>query len=46
MCSKFWSGNLKGRDHLDDGNMGGRITLEWILGKWGGNMGNDASGSR
>jgi len=30
---KFWSKNLMGRDRA-----GGRIILEWILGKWGGKL--------
>jgi hypothetical protein len=29
---KFWSENLKGRDHSEDAGVNGRI-LEWILGK-------------
>jgi hypothetical protein len=35
---KFWLENLKGRDHSEDAGVGGRITLEWILGKWGGKV--------
>jgi hypothetical protein len=35
MCTKFKSGNLKGRDHLEDLGIDGRIILEWILWKWG-----------
>jgi len=31
--TKFWFGNLKGRDHLVDLDIDGRIILEWILGK-------------
>jgi hypothetical protein len=30
---KFWSGNPKGRDHLVDVGVDGRIILEWILKK-------------
>jgi len=30
---KFWSENLKGRDHLEDLSTDGKIILEWILGK-------------
>jgi hypothetical protein len=28
----IWLGNLKGRDHLEDLGIGGRIIFEWILG--------------
>jgi hypothetical protein len=35
--SKFWSENLKGRDHSEDLGIDGEI-LEWILWKWGVNM--------
>jgi len=31
MHMKFWSENLKGRDHLEDLGIGERIILEWIL---------------
>jgi hypothetical protein len=30
---RFWSDNLKGRDHLEDLGVDGRIILEWILEK-------------
>jgi len=33
--SKFCSENLKGRDHLEDKGVDGRIILGWILSKWG-----------
>jgi len=36
--TKFWSGNLKGRDHLEGLGVGGRIILYWILGKYGGKI--------
>jgi hypothetical protein len=29
----FWLGNLKGKDHLEDLGVDGRILLKWILGK-------------
>jgi hypothetical protein len=35
MNTKFWSENLKGRDHSEDLGVGGRIILEWILWKQG-----------
>jgi hypothetical protein len=38
--------NLKGRDHSEDLDVDGKVTLEWILEKWGGVgvCGLDASG--
>jgi hypothetical protein len=33
MHTIFWFENLKGRDHLEDLGMDGKIILEWILGK-------------
>jgi hypothetical protein len=38
MHTKFWSENLKERDHLEDLGMDRRIILEWILDKQDGNM--------
>jgi hypothetical protein len=35
MHKKFWSENLKGRDHSDDLGVDGRIMLECILGEVG-----------
>jgi hypothetical protein len=34
----FWLENLKGRDHLEDLSIDGRIILERILGKYDGNI--------
>jgi hypothetical protein len=34
----FWWGNLKGRGHLVDPGVDGRIILKWILRKWNGGM--------
>jgi hypothetical protein len=31
MYMKFWSENLKGRDHSEDVGVDGRIILEWII---------------
>jgi hypothetical protein len=33
MHAKFWSENLKGRDHSEDLGVNGKIIVEWILGK-------------
>jgi hypothetical protein len=33
MHTKFWSSNLKGRDHSEDEGIDGRIILEWFLKK-------------
>jgi hypothetical protein len=35
MHAKFWSEDLKGRDHSEDVGSGKRIILKWVLGKWG-----------
>jgi hypothetical protein len=40
---KFWSENMKGRDHSEDLGVYGRIILQWILGKQGGRCGLDSS---
>jgi len=31
MHTKFWSENLKERDHVEDIGVDGRIILEWVL---------------
>jgi hypothetical protein len=31
MHTKFWSGNLKGKDHSEDLGVGGKVILDWIL---------------
>jgi hypothetical protein len=33
---KIWSENLKGRDHSEELDVGGRLILEWFLEKQGG----------
>jgi hypothetical protein len=30
MHTKFWLGNVKGRDYMEDLGVDGRIILEWI----------------
>jgi hypothetical protein len=32
----LWWGNLRERDHLEDLDIDGRITLKWIFKKWEG----------
>jgi hypothetical protein len=32
MCTVFWLEGFKGRDRLEDLDMGGRLVLQWILG--------------
>jgi hypothetical protein len=32
----FWSENLKGRDYLEEQGIDGRMILEWVLEKEGG----------
>jgi hypothetical protein len=32
MYTKFWSGNLKGRDHLEDLGVDANVIVEWVLG--------------
>jgi hypothetical protein len=41
----FWVENVKGRDHLEDLSMDGKIILEWILGKWAGRVWTGCIGS-
>jgi hypothetical protein len=38
MHAEVSSENLKGRDHLEDLNVDGKIVLEWILWKLGGKV--------
>jgi hypothetical protein len=38
MHTRFWSGNLKGRDDSEELRLDGLIILEWILKKYIGNV--------
>jgi hypothetical protein len=38
VCTGFWWGNLRGKDHLRDPGVDGRLILGWIFRKWGGGM--------
>jgi hypothetical protein len=38
MYKKFWFPNLKERDQSEDLDIGGRIILEWTLGKYSRNV--------
>jgi len=32
--TRFWLGNLREEDHLEDPSVDGRIILRWIYKKW------------
>ena len=34
VCIGFWWGKVRGRDHLEDPELCGRIILRWIFTKW------------
>jgi len=34
LCTEFWWGNLRERDHWEDPFADGRIILIWIFRKW------------
>jgi hypothetical protein len=36
VCTGFWWGNLRERNHRGDPDIDGRIILRWIFGKWEG----------
>ena len=40
MCTGFWLGNLKERDHWGDPDVDGRIILRWNLQEVGGGSGD------
>ena len=39
MCTGFWLGNPKERDHWGDPDVDGRIILKWIFINWEGVVG-------
>jgi len=45
LCTGFWCGNLRERDHWGDPDVDGRIILRWIFRKWEGFWGLDGVGS-
>jgi hypothetical protein len=45
MRTIFWLVNLKGRNHLEDLSVDGKIILEWIVGNRVERCGLDARGS-
>ena len=40
VCTGFWLGNLRERDHWADPDVDGRIILRWIFRKWEGVCGD------
>jgi len=38
LCTGFWWGNLRERDHLEDPGVGARILLKLIYKKWDGGV--------
>ena len=36
VCTRFWWGNLRERDHWGDQDVDGRIILRWIFRTWEG----------
>jgi hypothetical protein len=45
VCTGFWWGNLRERDHWGDPDVDRRIILRWILRTWEGVWGLDGVGS-
>ena len=39
VCTGFWLGNMRERDHWADPDVDGRIILRWIFRKWEGVVG-------
>jgi hypothetical protein len=46
VCTGFWWGSLRERNHWGDPDVDGRIILRWVLRKWEGFVGNEWSGLR
>ena len=46
MCTGFWWGNVRERDHWGDPDVDGRIILRWISRKWEGVVGTGWSSLR
>jgi hypothetical protein len=46
VCTGFWWGSLRERDHWGDPDVDGRIILRWIFRKWEGVVGTGWSGLR
>jgi hypothetical protein len=46
VCTGFWWGNLRERDHWGDPDIDGRIKLRGIFRKWEGVLGTGWSGLR
>ena len=40
VCTGFWWGNLRERDHCGNPEVDGRIILRWIFRKWDGGCGD------
>ena len=45
VCTWFWWGNLRERNHWGDADIDGRIILRWIFRKWEAVVGTDGVGS-
>jgi len=45
VCTGFWWGNLRERDHWGDSDVDGKIILRWISGNGRGLWGLDGVGS-
>jgi len=43
VCTGFWWGNLRERDHWGDPDVDGKIILRWILRTWKGIVGTEWS---
>ena len=43
VCTGFWWGNLRERNHWGDPDVDGRIILRWIFRKWDGVEGTEWS---